>query len=178
MFILVATAHLCRVVRSSGRALEPAPLRRLPYSPSASVPAPLDPAAVGTPQGTRYQLLRALRAMATGEAMVVEQEIPSLTDHFESVGRRETWFASLRNSASWTDWQNIRPLLVPGTTFPDAIGRILLRAGWCAPSEQPHWVPNLRFFYLTDLGYQSFRSAQAWWLGLPLRERMRLVFTE
>lgn len=178
MFILAATAHLYRTVRRPDRVFEPGAKRRLPYPPPACIVAPLDPAAIGAPQGTRYQLLRALRAMATGEAMVVEQEIPSLTDHFESGSKRETWFASLRNSASWTDWQNIRPLLVPGTAFPDAIGRILLRAGWCAPSEQPHWVPNLRFFYLTEMGYQSFRSAQAWWLGLSLRERMRLVFTE
>ncbi|MFA7291781.1 MAG: hypothetical protein WC023_05975 [Rhodocyclaceae bacterium] len=178
MFILAATAHLYRIVRQPGRALSAERPHGLYSPPSIGMDAPLDPATIGAPQGTRYQLLRALRAMAKGEAMVVEQEIPSLNGHFESASKRETWFLSLRNSASWEDEQSMRPLLVPGTSFPNVVGRILLRAGWCAPSDEPHWVPNLRFFYLTEIGYRSFRGAQAWWIGLSLQERMRLIFTE
>ena len=72
MFILAATAHLYRAIRRPGHALEAGTTHRLPYPPPACIAAPLDPAAIGASQGTRYQLLRALRAMATGEAMVVD----------------------------------------------------------------------------------------------------------
>lgn len=175
MFILAATEQVCRLARRQGHSRSVPSLRRRPRAADIS---PLDPLTAGAPQGTRYQLLRALRAMAEGQAMVVERRIPSLLDHFDNAGKRETWFRSLRQTASWEDQRNVEPILVPGTAFPGIIGRILLRAGWCAPSDQPHWVPNLRFFFLTDLGYKSFENAQAWWQSLTPLQRMRLMFVE
>lgn len=175
MFILIATE---RLYRRAARPDDSLGAKGLPREAGAVCASPLDPLLVGAPRGTRYQLLRALRAMARGEAMVVERKIPSLLDHFENPGRRERWFQSLRDAENWQGQQGIEPVLVPGTDFPGVVGRILLRAGWCAPSKQPHWVPNLRFFYLTDLGYKSFKGAQAWWLGLTPLQRIRLMFAE
>ncbi|MFC5303157.1 hypothetical protein [Azospira restricta] len=174
MLILFAAGRIYRAPPRAAGALRDG-RRPLPGDAAAS---PLDPLVVGAPRGTRYQLLRALRAMARGQAMVVERRIPSLPEHFGNAGAREEWFRSLRDAASWQDDPAIEPILVPGTDFPGAIGRILLRAGWCAPSETPHWVPNLRFFYLTDLGYASFKGAQAWWQELTPLQRTRLMFFE
>jgi len=174
MLALIVTDRLYRTAR---RSLDPSgPGVAAPATPSRI--SPLDPATVGAPRGTRYQLLRALRAMADGEAMVVEHRIPSLSGHFDDASRRERWFRSLQQIASWEDESKVEPLLVPGTAFPRVIGRILIHAGWCAPSEQPHWVPNLRFFFLTDDGFSSYKQAQAWWLGLPPLQRMRLILAE
>lgn len=147
-------------------------------SHSAAHPSPLDVVAQDVPSGTRYQLLRALRAMAAGECMVVEHRIPSLTTHFENSYQRTEWFKRLRNTDSWKDQNDIDPVLVPGTAYPCVIGRILIRAGWCAPCDQPHWVPNLRFFFLTEVGRESFRNAQAWWSELTTLERMRVMLLE
>jgi hypothetical protein len=69
-------------------------------------------------------------------------------------------------------------VLVPGTAYAYVIGRILLRAGWCAPCSQPHWVPNLRLFFLTEVGHESFMKAQAWWAELTTRERLRVMLFE
>ena len=179
MLILIVTERLYRHPARGGDLS-----RREPGSAPTTVPtvppppSPLDPLLAGTPQGTRYQLLRALRAMAGGQAMVVERRIPSLAEHFDDDGKRESWFRSLRSAASWLDQRGIEPIVVPGTAFPGLIGHILLRTGWCAPSETPHWVPNLRFFYLTDIGHDAFRAVQAWWLGLSPLQRIRLIFVE
>ncbi len=128
--------------------------------------------------GARYQLLRALRAMAKGELMVVEQRVPSVSDHLANEIEREAWLHSLRNVASWQTPEDMVPVLVPGTAFPRAIGGMLIRCGWCAPSERPHWVPNLRFFVLTDAGRESLKAAQAWWSKLTLLERMQAMVCE
>ncbi len=175
MFILFATERLYRRPPRADDLLHAG--RQLRHRESGAA-SPLDPVVGGAPRGTRYQLLRALRAMAKGQAMVVECRIPSLLEHFANTGKRESWFRSLRDTASWQGESPVEPILVPGTDFPGVIGRILLRAGWCAPSDTPHWVPNLRFFYLTDRGYASFECAQAWWSELPPLQRMRLMFFE
>lgn len=137
-----------------------------------------DSAAAAVPQGIRYQVLRALRAMARGEMMVVERRAPSLAGHFANAAARESWFKSLRPAASWQDVADIEPIVVPGTAFPGLIGRILLRNGWSAPSGTPHWVPNLRFFRLSDVGYKAFSEAQAWWQSLTPTQRLRLALAE
>lgn len=179
MFLLVAAEQVRRLVRrpddtadaiglaSDTDAVEP-----------TSLHSPLDVVAENVPAGTRYQLLRALRAMAAGECMVVEHRIPSLIEHFENNSKRTEWFRRLRNTDSWKDQNDIDPVLVPGTAYPCVIGRILIRAGWCAPCDQPHWVPNLRFFFLTEVGRESFRNAQAWWSELTAFERMRVMLME
>lgn len=175
MFLLVAAEQLRQMVRRQEQ------IKGANKVASAADPAqPLPPALVATevPKGTRYQLLRALRAMAAGEAMVVEHQIPFLSEQFESPSMRTEWFKRLRNSDSWQDQKEIEPVLVPGTAYPRVIGRILIRAGWCAPCDQPHWVPNLRLFFLTDVGRESFRNAQAWWSELTALERMRVMLLE
>lgn len=128
--------------------------------------------------GARYQLLRALRAMAQGELMVVERRVPSVSDHLANEIGREAWLRSLRNVDNWQKPDDVVPVLVPGTSFPRAIGGILIRYGWCAPSERPHWVPNLRFFILTDAGRESLKAAQAWWSKLTPLERIQAVIFE
>lgn len=136
------------------------------------------PTILEVPRGTRYQLFRALRAMAAGQFMLVEHRIPALPDHGENPLKRTELVRSLHNIASWQSQNDIEPVLVPGTPYPFVIGRILIRSGWCAPSPRPHWVPNLRFFFLTDLGHESFLRAQAWWSELTTLERMRLMLLE
>lgn len=140
---------------------------------------PVLPPIGDVPAGTRYQLLRALRAMASGEFMVVEHLIPRLSrEYLEDDDKRAEWFRSLRSPDGWQNSNDIVPLLVPGTAYPAVIGRIIIRAGWCAPVKQPHWVPNLRFFFLTESGCQSLQKAQAWWQQLTLLERLRLMLLE
>lgn len=172
MFFFVATDHLLQ----RRHRLTPSTCKT-PSLPGP-VSTPLDTVSAGTLQGMRYQLFRALRAMARGEAMVVERRIPSLAEHFEHDDEREAWFRDLRNPASWQGQAAIEPVLVPGTGYPRVIGQIMLRSGWCAPSDEPHWVPNLRFFFLTEIGLRSFRSAQEWWSELTALQRVRLVFLE
>ena len=133
---------------------------------------------IEVPPGTRYQLYRALRAMSAGERMVVEHRIPDMNAHFDSAARRDEWLRCLRSPDGSQDTEEVDPVLVPGTAFPWVIGKILLRCGWCAPSDQPHWVPNLRFFLLTELGQTSFLRAQNWWLERTAIERLQLMFME
>ena len=178
MFLLMATEQLRRLMSRPDHAKDA-------IGPGSDIdtakPSPLTSPLVITdniPIGIRYQLLRALRAMAGGEVMLVEHRMPSLTEHFENHNKRREWCRRLRNSDRWKDQNDIDPVLVPGTTCPCVIGRILIRAGWCAPCEQPHWVPNLRFFYLTEVGRESFRNAQAWWSELTTLERMQAMLLE
>lgn len=128
--------------------------------------------------GVRYQLFRALRAMDKGEAMVVERRVPDAARHVGNVRSREAWFRSLRPAEAWRGAGDIIPLLVPGTAFPRVIGSIVISHGWCAPSEDPHWVPNLRFFLLTDAGHETFRLASDWWDQLSPLERARAMLLE
>jgi hypothetical protein len=153
---------------------------RMPTLRSASTEElPIAQLVVEIPAGTRYQLLRALRAMARGEFMVVEHRIPCLSKaYLEDDDKRDEWFRSLRSTDQWRNGCEIDPILVPGTAYPAVIGRIIIRAGWCAPVMQPHWVPNLRFFFLTDKGRESLQRAQAWWQQLSPLERLRLMLVE
>jgi len=143
----------------------------------ASVPAGERPA-IDVPRGARYQLLRALRAMAGGEMMLVERRMSLPADDFTSADKRESWFGSLRPAGGWQEATDIEPLVVPGTAFPGLIGRILLRNGWSAPTCTPHWVPTLRFFRLTELGYMALGEVQTWWQTLTPTQRLRLMFSE
>ena len=180
MFVFIATERLYRRATAIPSpddlpaVLPPKPPERADVAHAAPIALDGD----NVPAGARYQLLRALRAMAKGGSMLVERRIPSLADHFDNPGRRESWLASLRSISSWLDTTDVEPILVPGTAFPGLIGRILLRNGWAAPSGTPHWVPNLRFFKLTEVGYQAFAEAQAWWRTLTPAQRLRLVFVE
>lgn len=176
MLVFYATERLCRKA--------PPPTARLPEGPS--LPAPRTAEALSgevivsppLPAGTRYQIFRALREMANGESMVVEHRIPSLDEHFGNPARRESWFRSLIPVASWQDPAEVEPVIVPGTAFPRLVGRILLRNGWSAATETPHWVPNLRFFNLTERGRAAFGEAQSWWQRLSPGERLRMMIAE
>jgi len=118
--------------------------------------SPAGPVLQEIPKGTRYQVLRTLRAMARGQFMVVAHKIPAVRqDDVDHPNARDTFLKSLRSAASWQAHTDVEPVLVPGTTCPWVIGRIMIRSGWCAPSDQPHWVPNLRFFFLNDLGREA-----------------------
>ena len=174
MFMLVAAEEVRRLFRRPPRT----PDAQAPHHHAASARALPGVAEVDIPPGTRYQLLRALRAMSTGECMLVEHRIPDLTCHLRNARLRDEWFNRLRHTESWRDEKDIEPIVVPGTAFPCVIGRILLHCGWCAPSDQPHWVPNLRYFFLTDIGRESFAMAQAWWQELTAIERLRLMLFE
>lgn len=183
MFMLVAAEQLRHLVRRPGavpRAAKRDALTRTGGPDKIKgkpVARPIDPLAADAPAGTRYQLFRALRAMAAGESMVVEHKIPDQS-HFETSNKRSEWFRLLSKTTSWEDQNDIEPVLVPGTAYASVIGRILIRSGCCAPSEQPHWVPNLRLFFLTEVGRESLRRCQEWWLALTAFERMRLMLLE
>ena len=174
MFLPIVTEQLRRLVSRPTRRPTGVTLAPRPEIPEVLPPKP----ATDVPPGTRYQLFRALQAMAAGQAMLVQCRIPAEPDHFENAGKRDALFQSLRTPAGWEGGKNIEPLLVPGTSYPRVIGRILIQAGWCAPCSRPHWVPNLRFFFLTDRGRESFARAQAWWADLTAMERLQLMLFE
>lgn len=174
MFLIFATDQLRQLVRRRNDPQDPSSsVTSLPESTSA-----LESAVTEAPKGTRYQILRALRAMNKGEFMVVERRISQVAEHLDNERRREDWLQSMRNVANWQESNQLEPVLVPGTAFPRAIGQIIIRSGWCAPCEKPHWVPNLRFFLLNDSGREAFNKAQAWWLDLTLLERMQAMLLE
>lgn len=184
MLLPVVAEQLVHLVR---RPPPPPPVAKRLAGPGAEGGAPesgLRPTSppaqpvVEVPKGTRYQLFRALRAMANGQSMLVEHRIPTMSDHLDATFRRSELVRSLSKATSWQGHKDIEPVLVPGTAYPSVIGRILIRSGWCAPSPHPHWVPNLRFFFLTDLGHESFLKAQDWWSELTMLERMRLMLLE
>lgn len=175
MFFVFVTDRLRQLVRRRHGSLH-----RLPSSvASDTLPVlPIDSALVGAADGTRYQLLRALRALAKGELMVVERRISQVAEHLDDESGREAWFRTLRDSTHWQGPHQLEPVLVPGTAYPGVIGRILIRSGWCTPCDKPHWVPNLRFFQLTETGRESFIKAQAWWSDLSWLERVRVMILE
>lgn len=176
MFLLAATERLYHLVSHQGEQADA--IRPTSRSDRNNIPPPVAVVA-DAPVGTRYQLLRAMRAMARGEFMVVEHRVPDLSKRsFEDDKAQREWLQLLRNPASWERQNNIEPVLVPGTAYPSVIGRILIRSGCCAPIAQAHWVPNLRFFFLTDFGRESLKKTQAWWQERTTLERIRLMILE
>ena len=173
MFLIVAADQLRHRLRRSEQTLP----KRASHAPSAVTPLPVK-SEQSIPAGPRYQLLRALRAMARGQEMVVVHKIPRLPQFGENGKKEDEWLQSLHSAASWKNQNDIEPVLVPGTAYASVVGRILIRAGWCAPSEQPHWMPTMRFFFLTNEGRESLKKAQAWWAEQTPWERMRLMLTE
>ncbi len=174
LFIFFAAEQLRGLVRPKAppEAVIPRP------TPGPAHISSADPVLLEIPKGTRYQVLRALRAMARGHFMVVAHKIPDVRQDVDHSNARESFFRSLRSAASWRGHDDVEPVLVPGTACPWVIGRIMIRSGWCAPSDQPHWVPNLRFFFLNDLGREALEKAQAWWSQLTTLERVRAMVFE
>lgn len=157
-------------VRAATRARGRAP--RLPQRPVAPPPR------FEVPAGVRYQLFRALRAMAKGQAMIVRARLPALPFDAEGAAACRAFLQSLRDSANWRDRKDVEAVFVPGTPFPVVVGQVMIRAGWCAPCEQPHHIPNLRAFSLTERGRETLDKAWLWWAALGYRERLRLVLME
>lgn len=128
--------------------------------------------------GIRYQLFRALRAMGKGQVMIVQRRLPALPVDAEGIAKCLAFVQTLNDAASWRDVPDLEPLFVPGTAFPGITGPVLIRAGWCAPSKEPHHIPNLRAFFLTERGRETLGKAWLWWASLGYRERLRLMLTE
>ena len=175
MFLFVAAEQFHRVGRRPG---QPVSAKLVHSHLAATRPPPLVPVAVGALAGMRYQVFRALRAMANGQYMLVEHQIPASDNYFENSQKQIELLNAFSSVDSWQNPNEMEPVLVPGTAYAYVIGRILLRAGWCAPCSQPHWVPNLRLFFLTEVGHESFMKAQAWWAELTTRERLRVMLFE
>lgn len=130
------------------------------------------------PEGVRYQLFRALRAMGDGHVMVVRRRLPVFAVDPESAARARAFLRTLRDPASWRGASDLEAIFVPGTAFPGLIGKILIGSGWCEPSAEPHYIPNLRTFLLTERGYETLDKARCWWSSLGFGERLRLMLTE
>jgi hypothetical protein len=158
--------------------------RRAPRhsAPAPQLPAPADasdaPEAFEVPVGIRYQLFRTLRAMARGQRMLVQHRMPALPVDADSREQCRAYLRTLGDAANWRNARELEAIYVPGTGFPAIAGPILLRSGWCAPCEQPHYIPNLRTFFLTERGYQSLEDAWRWWSSLGFKDRVRLILTE
>lgn len=174
MFLFVAAEQFRRAGRRLGQPVGAKSADHL----VAAKPSSLVPVTVGTLAGMRYQVFRALRAMANGQYMLVEHQIPASGNYFKNSHKQIELLNAFSSVDSWQNHNEIEPVLVPGTAHTYVIGRILLRAGWCAPCSQPHWVPNLRLFFLTEVGHESFMKAQAWWSELTTRERLRVMLFE
>ena len=128
--------------------------------------------------GIRYQLFRALRAMAKGQIMIVQRRLPALPVDAEGIAKCQAFVKTLDDVAGWCDVPDLEAVFVPGTAFPGITGPVLIRSGWCAPSKQPHHIPNLRAFFLTERGRETLGRAKHWWASLGYRERLRLMLTE
>lgn len=153
--------------------------RGAPRTPRAPpLPRPAAAPAFEVPAGVRYQLFRALRAMGDGQVMVVRRSLPILAVDPDSAARCAAFLRTLRDAANWRSPKDLEAIFVPGTAFPSLVGRILLHSGWCAPSEEAHFIPNLRTFRLTERGYETLDKAVGWWSGLAFGERLRLMLTE
>jgi hypothetical protein len=146
--------------------------------PSRLPAAAGDPGNFDVPTGIRYQLFRALRAMAHGQRMIVQHRLPVLPVDPESRARVQSYLKTLRDPANWRNTRDLEAIYVPGTAYSGIAGPILLRSGWCAPSDQAHHIPNLRTFLLTERGYETLEKAWAWWSGLGFGQRLRLMLTE
>jgi hypothetical protein len=142
----------------------------------AALPARV--ASFEVPEGIRYQLFRALRAMAKGQFMIVQRRLPALPVDAEGIAKCQAFLKTLRDAANWREGPDLEAVFVPGTAFPAITGPVLIRAGWCAPSEEPHHIPNLRAFFLTERGREMLGKAWLWWAELGYRERLRLMLTE
>ena len=146
--------------------------------PASNLPLQTSFVAPEISAGIRYQLFRALRAMAKGQIMIVERRLPALPVDAEGIARCQAFVQTLSDVANWRDVPDLEAVFVPGTAFPLITGSVLIRLGWCAPSKQPHHIPNLRAFFLTDHGRETLGRAKLWWSSLGYRERLRLMLTE
>jgi hypothetical protein len=128
--------------------------------------------------GIRYQLFRALRALGKGQVMIVQRRLPALPVDADGIAKCRAFVQTLGDVANWRDVPDLEAVFVPGSAFPDITGPILIRSGYCAPSREPHHIPNLRAFFITECGRETLGKARAWWSGLSYRERLRLMLTE
>ena len=123
------------------------------------------------PTGLRYQLLCALRGLASGEPMLVRQ-LPPATDAASARAVQQP------RSPAPEGHHQLEILSVPGTHYPDLIGHLLIAAGCCAPSPHAHWVASLTAFQLTETGYSYYCKLQDWWSTQPWTVRLALRLKE
>lgn len=167
MLMLAATAYLHRQLT------QPRPAARQPGMPSPPLPVPTSNPALARniPTGLRYQLLCALRGLASGEPMLVRQ-LPPATDAASAGAVQQP------RSPAPEGHHQLEILSVPGTHYPDLIGHLLIAAGCCAPSPQAHWVASLTAFQLTETGYSYYCKLQDWWSTQPWTVRLALRLKE
>lgn len=127
--------------------------------------------------GLRFQLYKALSELSLGEKMVVTHKIPSIK---MSNVEREKFFKLLSKVQEWenADRQKLEPIIVPGTLFSKPIGRTLLKYNWVRPIQKEHWVPNMRFYEITDDGRKALLRANNWWKNQSFWQKCVSCFTE
>lgn len=130
--------------------------------------------------GYRFQMLRSLRAMYRGELAVMEMCIADVNKILDDEEFKRKWFESLKDHKAWSTGSGgeVEAILLPGTWFARPIGRHMLREGWCAPIEKAHWVPNLRYYYLTKEGEQAMWVLHQWWSSLSLLDKIGVALSE
>lgn len=129
--------------------------------------------------GIRWQMIRALRGLASGEQGLVRYKIADLSKHIENAEYREKFFEQLKIPATWNEPGKIEFLLVPGTLFPAVIGPILLNESMVTICHnQGHWVSNLRYYSITDIGRDALTRGEAWWSSLTFFQKLKIAFSE
>lgn len=128
-------------------------------------------------EGLRFQLYKALSELSLGEKMVVTHKLPSTK--MEEI-EREEFFKLLSKSEEWenADEHKLEPIIVPGTWFAKPIGTTLLKYNWVRPMQKEHWVPNMRFYEITDDGRKALLRARTWWKSQTFWQKCISCFTE
>lgn len=132
-------------------------------------------------KGSRYQLYKALKQMHLGKPMLVCYKIPNLNTHLDDADVRKQFFDSIKSNDVWISSDNLKnldPVLVPGTWFDGAVGALILKNKWCAPSDIAHWIPNIKIYTLTEEGRKSFTQACIWWGSLTVMGKILAVLME
>ena len=128
-------------------------------------------------KGVRFQLLKALSELNKGEKMVVSYRLPSTK---LSAHESELLFKTLEQRREWenAELEKLNSEIVPGTFFAKPIGNTLLKYGWVIPLPTKHWVPNMRFYEISDEGRRAFHNAMNWWKCQNTFEKLILCLKE
>ncbi len=100
--------------------------------------------------GMRWQILRALRDVAAGTALIVQID-------------------------PQTAKRNV--VIFDGQPLPQLAGAVLLGRQWVQP-ERLHWMPNSTYYGLSPAGIEALNAGLRWWRSLPYRRRLLLRLAE
>ncbi len=127
--------------------------------------------------GLRYQLYIALELLAESHPMYVRYDLSD--KFFMDEDDLTKFYYNLRYVTIWhEDKDKLISFFVPGTNFPQVIGKVLIENDWCEPSSIQHWIPNIKLYKLSKEGYAVYQSSFKWWNSLSLVEKLKISVCE